>query len=116
MASALEETVDTLTTPKKNFDTAEQSGDMQSTDDGVPPPWHVEANQADKEGVLRAQILNLSQEKWTFMQVGRENVSCCYIFFFLFLITPLHCRVLMRRIWRDLSSPWRRIQMLPLSV
>ena len=29
----------------------------------VNPPWHVEGSQADKMGVLRAQILNLSHEK-----------------------------------------------------
>jgi hypothetical protein len=76
VASVLEETVDTLTTPKKTFGGEKQRAggdDAVDEKDGVLAPWHVEPNQAEKEGVLKAQILNLSQEKWTFMQSPHEE-------------------------------------------
>lgn len=46
----------------------------------VNPPWHVEDSQADKMGVLRAQILNLSHEKWTFMQIPAEEALTGFSF------------------------------------
>ena len=46
----------------------------------VNPPWHVEGSQAEKMGVLRAQILNLSHEKWTFMQTPAESALTGFSF------------------------------------
>jgi hypothetical protein len=38
------------------------------------PPWHVEGPQAEKMPVLKAQILNLSQEKWNFLEAPPEDI------------------------------------------
>ncbi len=59
----------------------EGSGDLLTAasggaEGGAPllPPWHVEGPQAEKMPVLKAQILNLSQEKWNFMQSPPEDI------------------------------------------
>jgi hypothetical protein len=38
------------------------------------PPWHVDGPLADKMPVLKAQILNLSQEKWNFLEAPSEDI------------------------------------------
>ncbi len=38
------------------------------------PPWHVEGPHAEKAPVLKAQILNLSQEKWNFIEAPPEDI------------------------------------------